>query len=385
MEQTRYLPVYLQIAEDVKSQILARDLVPGQGLPTENELARDYRVARATMRRALSVLEQEGLIIRRKSAGTSVAPDALRNGDLKADIAHVSPVSAESVAYSLDVLQGQHDVGLALRDLARGGHMLRFVPWNSEEPWYDMKTILFHKGIDGFILSRPRGMLDFVKEIAQARRPHVALETHVDWRGVNTVMPDDEEAAARLVGLLRRAGFQRLGFVAGALKAPELDSGYRRRWRGFLKGCSAHGVELDDRHVQTAFPNERLNPTDYSYLDRLCLELLSGETLPEVVILAHEQLVPPFFRAAAERGLEIPRELSIVTIATGAREPFLDNAPLNVDRLCCQPGDLARRAVDELMAWLRDPMYRPRRHALPLTYSAGATLSRPLAIQAGDL
>ena len=54
-------PKYLQIRELLLRR-LARDLMPGDRLPTENALSAEFGVARETVREALSGLEQDGLI-----------------------------------------------------------------------------------------------------------------------------------------------------------------------------------------------------------------------------------------------------------------------------------------------------------------------------------
>ena len=59
-------PKYLQIRELLLRR-LARDLAPGDRLPTENALSSEFGVARETVREALSGLERDGLIVRRQA------------------------------------------------------------------------------------------------------------------------------------------------------------------------------------------------------------------------------------------------------------------------------------------------------------------------------
>jgi GntR family transcriptional regulator len=67
------IPLYLQIAEGLISQIEARELVPGDQLPSERELSLKLNVNRMTLRRALRVLESQGFIVRKHGVGTFVS------------------------------------------------------------------------------------------------------------------------------------------------------------------------------------------------------------------------------------------------------------------------------------------------------------------------
>lgn len=66
-------PLYEQVAEVLARKIEAGDLQPRQPLPSEVELAREYGVARRTVRRALEVLRERGLIVSIERRGTYVA------------------------------------------------------------------------------------------------------------------------------------------------------------------------------------------------------------------------------------------------------------------------------------------------------------------------
>ena len=66
-------PLYMRIQDDLRGKIAAGDLVPGDRVPSENELARRFNTTRATVRQALAQLAFEGIIDRQAGLGTFVA------------------------------------------------------------------------------------------------------------------------------------------------------------------------------------------------------------------------------------------------------------------------------------------------------------------------
>ena len=66
-------PLHVQIAESLLARIEAGELVAGDRLPSERDLAETLGVNRLTLRRALRALESQGLITRRPGLGTHVA------------------------------------------------------------------------------------------------------------------------------------------------------------------------------------------------------------------------------------------------------------------------------------------------------------------------
>jgi GntR family transcriptional regulator len=65
--------LYLQIAQSLLDWIQAEKLKPGDRLPTERDLSERLRVNRATLRQALRILQDRGIIERRQGKGTFVA------------------------------------------------------------------------------------------------------------------------------------------------------------------------------------------------------------------------------------------------------------------------------------------------------------------------
>jgi GntR family transcriptional regulator len=67
------VPLYTQIRKSLRDDIDNKVLIPGQKIPSEDELAAKFGVSRMTVRQGISDLIDEGLLYRRHGVGTFVA------------------------------------------------------------------------------------------------------------------------------------------------------------------------------------------------------------------------------------------------------------------------------------------------------------------------
>lgn len=65
-------PIYVQIMDQVRHQIAAGDLKPGDQLPTVRQLAADLRVNFNTIARAYRILDEAGIISTQHGRGTYI-------------------------------------------------------------------------------------------------------------------------------------------------------------------------------------------------------------------------------------------------------------------------------------------------------------------------
>src|SRR5713101_712882 len=67
---------YQQIADRLRDQIDSGALQPGERLPSEPELVRTFDASRNTVRLALALLTNQGLVVTRQGLGTFVTEEA---------------------------------------------------------------------------------------------------------------------------------------------------------------------------------------------------------------------------------------------------------------------------------------------------------------------
>ena len=79
-------PIYEQITDQIRAQILSGELRPDEALPSIRSLAKDLRISVITTKRAYEELEQEGFIDTMPGKGSYVAVqnrELMREEDLK--------------------------------------------------------------------------------------------------------------------------------------------------------------------------------------------------------------------------------------------------------------------------------------------------------------
>ncbi|MCA2220594.1 GntR family transcriptional regulator [Nonomuraea aurantiaca] len=67
-------PLYRQLADLLRAQIVDGTLPPNRPIPTEQRLMHEHELGRDTVRKAVAILRKEGLIIAIRGRGTFVAP-----------------------------------------------------------------------------------------------------------------------------------------------------------------------------------------------------------------------------------------------------------------------------------------------------------------------
>jgi GntR family transcriptional regulator len=80
INRTSKLPLYHQLYEFLRADIVDGKHKPGDMLPPESELVERYQLSRTTVRQVLDILVNEGLIYRQQGRGTFVAHPTLEQG-----------------------------------------------------------------------------------------------------------------------------------------------------------------------------------------------------------------------------------------------------------------------------------------------------------------
>lgn len=132
------LPAYQRIQAAIRERIDAGELRPGDAVNSERELAKIHRVSLMTARHALAGLEREGIVERRRGAGTFVAPPRIHFNKLMSYTEQMSSrgLAPNSKIVTAKIIEDEEEIAARL-NLPAGSRMIKVerVRHTSEEPF----------------------------------------------------------------------------------------------------------------------------------------------------------------------------------------------------------------------------------------------------------
>ncbi len=102
-EMNNSKPIYMQIIDRIKLDIISGHYKPGDKLPSVRELASEAAVNPNTMQKALSLLETTELIYANRTSGRYITEDISQIEELKCELA---------AQYCNDFIQNVRHIGL---------------------------------------------------------------------------------------------------------------------------------------------------------------------------------------------------------------------------------------------------------------------------------
>ena len=175
------------------------------------------------------------------------------------------------------------------------------------------------------------------KELRQNRIPFVVLSEHAASVDAPHVRGDDEPAAEALVDHLWSHGHRRIGCIV-----PETAAGLLRRADGYRAALRRHGIDPDERLVVA--PGWRAEDGATAMA-----RLLDLPNRPTAVLAASDELAAGAMKAAHERGVSVPGELSVTGFGNARFASWLSPSLTTVENRGADIADAACRVLEELL------------------------------------
>ncbi|MDN4173367.1 LacI family DNA-binding transcriptional regulator [Nocardioides sp. SOB77] len=291
-------------------------------------------------------------VITRLGYEASLVARSLRNrrtnviGVLVADF---EPFSTEVLKGAADAIR---DSGFELVAYSAGGRVDEHVGWERRYLSRVMGTL-----VDGAVLVTPT-----VTDV-QYDGPVVAVDPHTGRSSLPTVAGDNLQGARLGVDHLLGLGHTRIGMVTGR---PDLVSAQLRE-RGYREAHAAAGLPVDESLLALgAFEAEQAREAAH--------RLLALPDPPTAVFGANDLSALAVLEVAAERGLDVPRDLSVIGF-DNVPESALSDPPLTTVE---QPiRRMGRDAVALLLALLDGAAVADTQLTLPTTLVTRRSTAAP--------
>jgi DNA-binding LacI/PurR family transcriptional regulator len=364
------VPKYQQVYEALHRGIVSGRLRPGERLPSEAELVKQFGTSRITVGRAMRELQHEGLIERRAGSGTYVRT-AGRIGSPGQIFGLLIPDFGETEIFE-PICQGMMRSPQARQHVLLWGDLDESADSKGERAWALCQQYIERRVAGVFFapLEHTSGKDAFNQRIAsafdEARVPLVLLDrTVVPWprRGDHDLVGlDNRRAGYAITEHLLRLGCRRVAFVARPDSASTVDA----RVAGWREALFAHGVAPDADLVQ------RMEPSDNGRVDALMVRVR-----PEAIVCANDRTAAQLMQTLFGLGCSVPRDVRLVGIDDVQYASLLP-VPLTTLRQPCR--ELGAAAMAAMLDRLAHPTLPPRdillHGTLIVRQSCGAHLAR---------
>lgn len=291
---------------------LISDLRPGSMLPTENEIAKKFKVSRLTVHKVMANFQRDGIVYRIKGKGTflSLANKEIlklgknrRNGKI---------IMAYPDWFSEDIF---FKVSIAER-IAKQQHMELMNIKLSPDMNYKIFSEILEKNNDikGIILIPPGADIDQKKlmELDSFKIPTVILvlaEDYIMAENIYIVAQNSFETGYMGINYLFQQGHTKFGYVANE----PWNYNSRQTYAGMKKALQANNLKL----CNLVRPETLLKPGDDSMKAGydLTKEVLSSTD--DVTVLIYDSLPGALsgMRYLKERKIDIPGKISVLSNA----------------------------------------------------------------------
>ncbi|KAF1296662.1 GntR family transcriptional regulator [Enterococcus sp. JM4C] len=225
-------PLYKKIMSDLQQAIQTGELAIDSQLPTEKELSETYGVSRITSKRALTELEQAGLIYRIQGRGSFVKEPV-----------HTPKTTASRILFLLPFVN----------DLSVGNFTEGLNPVMSEKNIEVMMASLFFLSgktakeiaaeFDGMIYyaHSTEQYLDILFELSLLQFPVIILDKKIYDLPFPTVLSDNFEGGSLATTRLIDDGHKRIAYLFGGEIHPQSA---RQRYLGYIDSLSKANLDF---------------------------------------------------------------------------------------------------------------------------------------------
>ncbi len=333
---------YYKLTEYLKGEILLGKIKPGEQIPSENMLTEKFSLSRHTVRKAISILVNEGFLYTEHGRGTYCL-DRSKTRKASRNIGVVTTYISEYIFPR--VIQGIDSV------LAGNGYsiVLKNTGNDISKEAACLEDVL-QKNIEGLIIEPTRSALDFenlkyYEALDRHKIPYIFI--HGYYRQLESkprVLLDDEKGMFMAVEYLIKLGHKN---IAGIFKADDIQG--LERHRGYARALSAAGLTYNPEQV-VWYGTEEQGDNPYCAIRHM----LEGKVKPDAIACYNDVMAVRVFELLSGLGVRVPEDISI----TGFDDSHVSQScPVKITSVSHPKERLGEAAAQILLEMLKSKDY----------------------------
>lgn len=298
-------PLYQKILDELREKIHSGDLQAGQALPTELELAEQYKVSRITSKRAMEELEREGLILRKRGVGSIVKPLSERMAQTTGLVMAMVIPFKFAEGWVLEYVRGASDY-------LKARQCFLSIRCAGDQRAHEVLSQVAQEPIDGIIYF-PGSTIEteeLLATIVYKGLPIVTIDKYFDGLEISGVTSDNRNGMRQVVQHLIDLGHRKIGFFS--IEPISRVTSVRDRYLSYCQTMVDNKLPLVEEHVSCFTYHEFGNNIDFDHLD-LVEEKMNQLLAHGVTAIAAENDLTALFLYVAARNTDrsVPEDFSL--------------------------------------------------------------------------
>ncbi len=342
LDRNSCTPLYIQLANDIRQQIVDGKIKVGDKLPSESEMIEEYQVGRRTIRDAIAILANEGLIEKHHGKGSfckaCILPPKYRI-DVLLDLTdhYFVPHYLHAICSALE----NEDVSLVLNDTKDDANVICSV----------LEKILA-EGTDGILFQpspesspAPEKLSNLLKQLVAQKIPYIMIDRAYENVPPSFAIMNEEQSGAIAANYFQSLGHKNLAMVTLNDRA---DS--ELRWKGFYDASQV--------------PPQRINFDDD--LEESLKKLL--KEFPEItgVFCYNDIVAQRCYRCFSHLSVAVPEDISIIsvddTVIASTLSPSLTSVAHPKEFLGKAAAEALLAMIDGSLNWPYQKIFEPSLH-----------------------
>lgn len=234
-----HIPLYIQLADEIRNMIVSGEIKIGDKLPSESEMIKTYKLGRLTIRDALSILANEGLVEKHHGKGTFCKACILTPKyriDVMLDLTdmYFVPHYLHTICSELD----SHDVSIVLNDTK-----------NNTDIIFNLIEKAVSEGSDGIIFQpastisvAPDNLKELLEKLELESVPYIMIDNAYSNVSPSYAMMNEEQSGEIAANYLKSLGHKNMCMVE---YRDNVDSALRKKGFARALGYEPKTVNFD--------------------------------------------------------------------------------------------------------------------------------------------